>query len=71
MTRTVGIGAIGCGGMGRAVLKAVLEQDKRPRLAAFYDPDERAVKATLDMSPGPPWCARAIGRWSAGRMWTG
>ena len=54
MTGTVGIGAIGCGGMGRAVLKAVLEQDKRLRLAAFYDPDERAVKATLELAPEPP-----------------
>jgi len=48
--KTLGIGAIGCGGMGRAVLKAVLEQDKRLQVAALYDPDERSVKATIEMA---------------------
>lgn len=50
----LGIGVIGCGGMGRAVLKAVLEQDERLQVAAIYDPDERSVKATVEMLPTPP-----------------
>ncbi len=50
----LGIGVIGCGGMGRAVLKAVLEQDERLQVAALYDPDERSVKATVEMLPAPP-----------------
>ena len=50
----LGIGVIGCGGMGRAVLKSLLEQDERLQVAALYDPDERSVKATLEMLPAPP-----------------
>ena len=46
---TVGIGVIGCGGMGRAVVHQVLKQDDRLRVAAIFDPDERSVEATLKM----------------------
>lgn len=46
---TLGIGVIGCGAMGRGVVKAVLKQDARLRVAALYDPDERSVQETAKM----------------------
>jgi predicted dehydrogenase len=45
--RTVGIGLIGCGGMGRSVARKVVEQSPRLRIRGLYDPDKRSIKASL------------------------
>ncbi|MCE9615887.1 MAG: Gfo/Idh/MocA family oxidoreductase [Lentisphaerae bacterium] len=51
--RTVGIGLIGCGGMGRFVAKKVLDQDPRLQIRAIYDTDPRSVKTSLEqLCPG-------------------
>jgi predicted dehydrogenase len=41
----IGIGMIGCGGMGRNVTGAVLKQDERLELRSLVDPDERSIEA--------------------------
>jgi predicted dehydrogenase len=51
---TLGIGVIGCGGMGRSVVRKVLQQDERLQVTALFDPDERSVKTTLDMLDNEP-----------------
>jgi predicted dehydrogenase len=45
---SVGIGLIGCGGMGRFVAQKVLGQDKRLQVRGIFDPDQRSVKAGLE-----------------------
>lgn len=44
--RTVGIGLIGCGGMGRLVARNVLAQNPRLQIRGLYDPDKRSLKAS-------------------------
>ena len=39
---------IGCGGMGRAIVKALLRQSERLIVRGLFDPDKRSVKAALD-----------------------
>ncbi len=43
MGKTVNIGVIGCGGMGRSLLRKLLACDKRLRVTALYDPDPRSI----------------------------
>ena len=40
---TVGIGLIGCGGMGRYVAQKVVGQNPRLRVCGLYDPDKRSI----------------------------
>ena len=44
--RTVGIGLIGCGGMGRYVAQKVADQSPRLRIRGLYDPDRRSLQAS-------------------------
>ncbi|MBF0245064.1 MAG: Gfo/Idh/MocA family oxidoreductase, partial [Planctomycetes bacterium] len=46
----IGIGAIGCGGMGRSVISKLLKQDERFELVAICDPDEGAIRQTREMA---------------------
>lgn len=48
MMGSVQIGVIGCGGMGRSVLRKLLACDERLRLAALYDPDARSIATTRE-----------------------
>lgn len=49
----IGIGLIGCGGMGRYVAKKLLAQDPRLEVRGVFDPDRRSVRAALgDLCPG-------------------
>jgi predicted dehydrogenase len=50
----VGIGVIGSGGMGMAIVSRVLERDPRLQVSAIYDPDERSVGRALEAIPGEP-----------------
>ena len=50
----IGIGVIGSGGMGRAVWKAVLENNERLQVKALYDPDELAIEATREILQNEP-----------------
>ncbi len=43
---TIGIGLIGCGGMGRHVAQKVVGQSSRLRIRGLYDPDRRSVEAS-------------------------
>ncbi|TVQ23722.1 MAG: gfo/Idh/MocA family oxidoreductase [Spirochaetaceae bacterium] len=53
----VGIGVIGCGGMGMAIVSRVLARDKRFEVTAVYDPDERSVARALgEISTHPDVC---------------
>lgn len=42
----VGVGLIGCGGMGRLVAAQLLEQDPRLEIRALADPDRRSIRAS-------------------------
>ncbi len=44
--RSVGIGLIGCGGMGRYVAQKVADQNPRLQIRGLYDPDKRSIKAS-------------------------
>jgi len=44
----VGIGLIGCGGMGMYVAREVLKQDPRLEVRALLDPDPRSIRNALD-----------------------
>jgi predicted dehydrogenase len=44
--RTVGIGLIGCGGMGRYVAQKVANQNPRLRIRGLFDPDKRSIEAS-------------------------
>ena len=49
----VGIGMIGCGGMGRHVARLLLQQDARLAVRALCDPDPRSISKTqAEVSPG-------------------
>jgi predicted dehydrogenase len=43
--RSVGIGLIGCGGMGRYVAQKVTNRNQRLRIRGLFDPDKRSVEA--------------------------
>lgn len=44
--RPVGIGLIGCGGMGRLVAQKVLDQNPRLKIRGLFDPDTRSIAAS-------------------------
>ncbi|HAU39171.1 MAG TPA: gfo/Idh/MocA family oxidoreductase [Phycisphaerales bacterium] len=46
--RPIGIGVIGCGGMGRTIVAELLRQNERLQVRGLFDPDKRSVKAALD-----------------------
>jgi homoserine dehydrogenase len=49
---TVGIGLIGCGGMGRHVARLLQNQDARLEVRGLCDPDPRSIEASLrDLNP--------------------
>jgi len=53
-TDTIGIGVIGCGGMGMAIVNRVLERNPRLRVHGIFDPDERSVRRALEaIDPKP------------------
>ena len=48
------IGAIGCGGMGLPIVKALLAVDNRLQLVGINDPNEISIKKTLEeITPKP------------------
>jgi predicted dehydrogenase len=54
---TIHIGVIGCGGMGRAVLRQLLACDERLEVVGLYDPDPAAVqKARAGLKGAPAAC---------------
>ncbi len=46
--KSVGIGMIGCGAMGRAVAREVLKQSERIKLHGLFDPENKSIQAALD-----------------------
>ena len=46
--KKVGMGLIGCGGMGRSVARSLLRESPRLEVRGLYDPDKRAIRLTLD-----------------------
>jgi len=44
----VGMGLIGCGGMGRKVAKLLLKESPRIEVRGIFDPDKRAIQLALD-----------------------
>jgi len=46
--KKVGIGLIGCGGMGRSVARSLLRESPRLEVRGLYDPDKRAIRLSLD-----------------------
>ena len=50
----IGIGVIGCGGMGMAVVRRALRHDERLRVVAIFDPEERAIERALSELPERP-----------------
>jgi len=46
--KKVGIGIIGCGGMGRWVAIGLLKQSSRLEVRGIFDPDPKAIKLTLE-----------------------
>jgi len=50
----IGIGLIGCGGMGRSLVRRLLELDPRLQVKALLDPDPRSIEATLAELATPP-----------------
>lgn len=51
---TVGIGVIGCGGMGMAIVNRVLALDPRLQVRGICDPDPRSIKSALEQIPSSP-----------------
>ena len=52
--KKIKIGAIGCGGMGLAIIKALLAVDDRLQLVGINDPNEDSIKKTLEeIKPAP------------------
>jgi predicted dehydrogenase len=55
MTSEVGLGIIGCGGMGMSVLTKVLAADRRLRVVGLFDPDARSIaNAQKTLKSAPP-----------------
>jgi predicted dehydrogenase len=46
--KSVGIGIIGCGAMGRVVIRELLKQNKKLEIRGIFDPDKGSIKATVD-----------------------
>jgi predicted dehydrogenase len=54
----IGIGVIGCGGMGRYVGKGVAALDPRLKIVALFDPNQGSIDNALkDFTPAPIVCA--------------
>ncbi len=52
--RNIGIGVIGCGGMGLNVLSELLKQDSRLQVVGLFDPDARSIAtAQKEISAAP------------------
>jgi predicted dehydrogenase len=45
----IGIGLIGCGSMGVALAKRLLDVDSRIKVKAIFDPDDRSIKNALSV----------------------
>lgn len=55
---TVNIGIIGCGGMGMNIVRELVKQEPRLRMAAIYDPDPRSVEnARKELGENPVVCS--------------
>ena len=51
---TTGIGVIGCGGMGMAIVNKVLALDTGLQVRGLYDPDPRSIQnAQQQITPAP------------------
>jgi predicted dehydrogenase len=46
--KSIGIGVIGCGVMGRLVVRELLKQSKKLEIKGLFDPDKRSIQAALD-----------------------
>ncbi len=56
--KSVGIGIIGCGHMGRKIVRKLLAHDERLSVKAVFDPDQRSVDAALkQFGPSPVVCS--------------
>ena len=49
MTKQIGIGLIGCGSMGVALARRLVEVDSRLKIKGIFDPDDRSIKNTLSL----------------------
>ena len=49
MKNAIGIGVIGCGGMGRNVARRVADKDSRLQVRALFDPDARSIKVAREL----------------------
>jgi len=45
--KSIGIGMVGCGAMGRLVAREVLRQSEGIELRGLFDPEEKSIQATL------------------------
>ncbi len=45
--KSIGIGLIGCGAMGRVVAKELFKHIKKPKVIGVFDPDKRSVQQCL------------------------
>lgn len=46
--KSIGVGMIGCGAMGRDVARELLQQNKKLRLVGLFDPDKRSIQQCLN-----------------------
>ena len=51
--KSIGIGLIGCGAMGRAVVKELFDHIKKPKTIGIFDPDKRSIQKYLKEFKGP------------------
>jgi len=59
--KKIGIGVIGCGAMGLAMVRRVLALSPELEIVALYDPDERSIRAALAELPGNPIVCSSYG----------
>jgi len=52
--KKIGIGVIGCGAMGMAIVRRILALSAELEVTGLYDPDERSIKSALAELPGCP-----------------
>lgn len=57
---SIGIGMIGCGGMGRSLVRRVLRQDARLRVIALLDPDSRSIAQAREELPEEPLVCESL-----------
>jgi predicted dehydrogenase len=54
MKTEIGIGVIGCGGMGMAIVRRIVALSPQLKIKGVYDPDPRSVQSALEELPERP-----------------